>query len=238
MNARTATSPETLRRFLFNLLPAMKNIFLLITAIFLFRCNAVERKQQSAGQLPKPKTGTVHFDTVDLKETFGAGDTAITGHLSDRLQPIRENFKRINSITKWTSITTKELAESTEGGEAAFYSSNGTLEKIETKELGETYQQVTEYYLLNGSLSFVYRKLYKYNRPIYYDSAAMKENKDDQAFDIKKSEIIEGRSYFEEGKLIHQLNSRNDHSPPTDAYLPGEQKRMLADYGKLKAMAK
>lgn len=116
----------------------MKSIFLALTVIFLCGCNAAEEKQQQGvRQPPKPKTDAVHFDTVALKPTFGAGDTALTGRLSGRLKPIRENFRRINSIAKWTAVVTKELSESTEGGEATFYYSNGALEKIETKEFGE-----------------------------------------------------------------------------------------------------
>lgn len=121
------------------------------------------------------------------------------------LLPTRLQQKIMNlQQTHWTSINTEELSESTEGGVAKFFYLYGLLEKIVTRNFGETFQQLTEYYLLNGQLSFVFEKLHKYNRPLYYDTAAMKENNDIEEFDIDKSEIIEVRSYFINGKLFHQ----------------------------------
>ena len=107
-----------------------------------------------------------------------------------------------------------------------------------TRHFGETFQQLIEYYLLNGQLSFVFEKSFKYNRPIYYDSTSMKENKDNQAFDFEKSEIVEDRSYFEKGKLIHQMNNQDCGSPFADGYLMEEQKRIVSDFAKLKTMKK
>lgn len=48
--------------------------------------------------------------------------------------------------------------ESTEGGEAKYYYQKNKLEKIITRIFGESGQILTEYYLLNGQLSFVYEK--------------------------------------------------------------------------------
>lgn len=176
---------------------------------------------------------TVTTDTVKLKETFNEEDLPANDYLTDRLKPIRENFKRINSITNWTSIDTEELSESTEGGEAKFYYQNGQLEKIVTRHYGETFQLLTEYYLLNGQLSFVFEKRHKYNRPMYYNTTAMKENNDTEAFDFDKSEIIENRSYFDNGKLMHQISNQDCGSPFADDYLLEEQKRIKTDFDKL-----
>ena len=172
-------------------------------------------------------------DTVELKETFNQEDLPVNEYLTERLKPIRANFKRINSITNWTTIDKKDLWETTEGGEAKFYYSNGQLEKITTRHFGETFQQLTEYYLLKGQLSFVFEKSYKYNRPMYYDSTSMKENNDTEAFDFEKSEIIEDRSYFDNGKLLHQIDSQDCGSPFADNYLLEEQKRIKSDFEKL-----
>jgi len=129
--------------------------------------------------------------------------TYVDERLPDSLKPIRENFKRINSITNWSQTIKKDLWETTEGGEANYYYSKGALEKISAIHYGETFKEITEYYLLNGELSFVFFRFYRYNRPIYYDSAAMKENKDDQSFDINKSKIYEVRYYVKNRKLIY-----------------------------------
>ena len=61
----------------------------------------------------------------------------------------------------------------------------------------------------------------------------MKENNDKEAFDIKKSEIIEDRNYFEDGTLIHQLNSPNLDLSIKEGYLLQEQKRIKVDFEKL-----
>lgn len=181
----------------------------------------------------KSSIAKLNNDTVDLKETYNEEDVIVNQYLTKRLNPIRKNFKRINSIAYWTATNKKDLLESTEGGFATFYYSNGVLEKVVTKNFGETFQQLSEYYLLNGKLSFVFEKLYKYNRPMYYDSTAMKENKDNEAFDFERSEVIEDRSYFESGKLIHQLNNQDCGSPFADDYLLEQQKRIKTDFDKL-----
>jgi len=176
--------------------------------------------------------GNLAKDTI-LRETYNEDDIVVNEYLNDRLKSIRKNFRRINSITNWTSIIKKDLWETTEGGEANFYYSNGILEKIVTRHFGETFQQLSEYYLLNEQLSFVFEKAYKYNRPMYYDSTKMKANNDNEAFDFEKSEIIEDRSYFEKGKLIHQINNQDCGSPFADDYLLDEQKRIKTYFDQL-----
>jgi hypothetical protein len=213
------------------------NIFLTTASILLVCCNSAKQKDTDlVKQSVNTKGDTLHIDKAILKETFQQEDTAYNEFLTGRLKPIRENFKRINSIAKWTSTDKKELNESTEGGEATFYYSAGVLEKIVTRHFGETFQQLTEYYLLHGQLSFVFEKSFKYNRPLYFDSTSMKENNDNQAFDFEKSEIAEDRSYFEKGKLIHQVNNQDCGSPFANDYLLDEQKRIAVDFDKLKKM--
>ena len=126
-----------------------------------------------------------------------------------------------------------ELQVSTEGGEAVYYYQDGKLEKIITTAYGETYRLLSEYYLPDGKISFVYEKHLKYNRPFYYDSTAMKGNLDTETFDLKKSELIEVRSYFEKGKLLHQISNQDCGSPFADDFLLAEQKRILQDYNRL-----
>ncbi len=215
------------------------NILFAIIAILWLGCNSAQQNHTASTKQPAvSRQDTAYIDTTFLKEAFQQEDTAYNEYLSGRLKPIRENFKRINSISKWTSIDKKELDKSTEGGQATFYYSSRTLEKVVTRHFGETFQQLTEYYLLNGQLSFVFEKSYKYNRPIYYDSTSMKENSDNQAFDFDKSEIIEDRSYFDKGKLIHQVNNQDCGSPFANDYLLTEQKRIFADFDKLRPRKK
>ncbi|SIT09775.1 hypothetical protein SAMN05421786_105166 [Chryseobacterium ureilyticum] len=178
-------------------------------------------------------------DTVRIKESRNEEDIEPNEYLKDRLKPIQANFKRINSITKWTSIKKKSIeGESTEGGEATYYYKNKRLEKIMARHYGETGQVLIEYYLLNGNLSFVFEKDYKYNRPLFYDKKTMKENNDTEAFDFEKSVITETRNYFEKGSLIHIVNSQDCGAPFSGQYMEEEDKSMKDDFRRLLKLEK
>lgn len=172
-------------------------------------------------------------DVEQIKISENKIDNPINEYLTQQLIPIRENFKRINTTKGWTEIKQIDVWESTEGGFVNFYFQKKKLEKIITRHFGEKAQKLTEYYLLNGELSFVFEKLYKYNRPIYWDSKAKEENNDTEVFDFEKSEIIEDRSYFANGKLLHQISNQDCGSPFASDYLLVEQERLLTEFKRL-----
>ncbi|TDS50823.1 hypothetical protein C8P70_1496 [Myroides indicus] len=60
---------------------------------------------------------------------------------------------------------------------------------------------------------------------MYYDEMSMKENNDTEAFDFDKSKIMEDRSYFDNRKLIHQINNQDCGSSFSEDYLLNEQKK-------------
>ncbi len=214
------------------LVESVKILSLLI--IFSFAaCNATDEKAQPVkNELAKKIVDTLIEKNILLKESFNAVDSAAPTNEMEELQPVRENFKRINASRKWTSIIKKDLLETAEGGEATYYYSGNDLEKITLRNYGETFQQLAEYYLLNGQLSFVFERSYRYNRPIYYDSAAMKANDDAETFDFNASEIAEVRSYFNHEKIILQLTKNK--SPTAKQILLEEQKRIIKEYNQLK----
>lgn len=182
-------------------------------------------------------SGKVKIDTAKIKAASHEDDITANEYLKDRLKPIQTNFKRINSITKWSTIRKKDIeGESAEGGEATFYLKNNRLEKILARHYGEMGQILIEYYLLNGQLSFVFEKDYQYNRPLFYDVKVMKENNDTKAFDFKKSEITETRNYFEKGNLIHIVNSQDCGAPFSGDYMAEEEKRMTEDFRRLQKL--
>jgi len=119
------------------------------------------------------RSETIKPDTIALKETFQEDDIIVDEFPTKRLTPIQENFKRINSRSDWTSIDTKDLWESTEGGEAKYYYEDESLEKIVTRNYGEMGQTISEYYVFEGKLSFVFERSYTYNRPFYWDTLKM-----------------------------------------------------------------
>ena len=170
--------------------------------------------------------------TFPIKETFNRDDLPANDYLQAQLKPIRSNFKRINTIKHWTTIKEQNI-ETGEGLSVTFYYLDKQLEKIVTRQYGETFQQLNEYYLYKGQLSFVLERSYSYNRPIYYDSTVMKEQADTVAFDFNKSEIEEARNYFENDKLIHQLSNQDCGAPFATDYLLEEQKRIKANFDSL-----
>ncbi|MCT3733616.1 hypothetical protein HZQ80_05425 [Elizabethkingia anophelis] len=208
----------------------MKKIFFCYILVFLTVSNPLFSQNTKA---PQEKHIVHQYNTIQAKASFNKEDIPVNEYLTDKLKPIRDNFKRINSIEKWSVIKQQDLFESAEGGEAKYYYQKNKLEKIITRIFGESGQTLTEYYLLNGQLSFVYEKNYKYNRPLYYDTKAMKENNDTEAFDFDKSEITENRGYFVNGKLIHILNSEDCGAPFSSDYIAEEQKSILSEYNKL-----
>ncbi|MDV3574246.1 hypothetical protein CMU59_07905 [Elizabethkingia anophelis] len=208
----------------------MKKIFFCYILVFLTVSNPLFSQNTKA---PQEKHIVHQYNTIQAKASFNKEDIPVNEYLTDKLKPIRDNFKRINSIEKWSVIKQQDLFESAEGGEAKYYYQKNKLEKIITRIFGESGQTLTEYYLLNGQLSFVYEKNYKYNRPLYYDTKAMKENNDTEAFDFDKSEITENRGYFVNGKLIHILNSEDCGAPYSSDYIAEEQKSILSEYSKL-----
>ncbi len=208
----------------------MKKIFFCYILVFLTVSNPLFSQNTKA---PQEKHIVHQYNTIQAKASFNKENIPVNEYLTDKLKPIRDNFKRINSIEKWSVIKQQDLFESAEGGEAKYYYQKNKLEKIITRIFGESGQTLTEYYLLNGQLSFVYEKNYKYNRPLYYDTKAMKENNDTEAFDFDKSEITENRGYFVNGKLIHILNSEDCGAPFSSDYIAEEQKSILSEYSKL-----
>jgi len=207
---------------------------MILPTVFICSCGTDENKvTKTETELNSVSAAHRQPDTLNRNGKFKEENLTVNDDFTKRLFLIKANVKRINSITNWAIIDTEELWETSEGGEAKYYYHNGQLEKIITQHFGETFQQLTEYYLLDGQLSFVFEKSYKYNRPIYYDTTAMKENKDTEAYDFKKSAIVENRSYFEKGKLLQQLNNHNYSTPFTDNQLLKEHNRLKADFEQL-----
>lgn len=110
-------------------------------------------------------------------------------------------IRKIDATTEWKQVLSEELTGSTEGGEAKYYY-NDKLEKIESRQFGETYQQWDAYYFKDDTLSFVFERHFQYNRPVYYDRKASKQAGDSVVFDPAKSIITDQANFFRGGKLV------------------------------------
>lgn len=197
--------------------------------VFIILINLSFAYAQKSGDQASVFFNTKAQDTVKIGETLIDKDTTGTKSLKNRIKPIQANFKRINSMTTWASVKKIDIeGESAEGGEATFYYTDKGLQKVIAKHYGEIGQKLTEYYLLNGQLSFVFEKEYKYNRPLFYDAKAMKENNDTEAFDLKKSKIIMTRNYFENGNII-MITSTTGRGFNISADYPAEQEKGIKE---------
>lgn len=225
----------------------MKSIIIILTALSLAGCfDSQQKSANERGRLEllaeadedlrevneKMLADSIYVQKsqIDIKDS----SYILSGSFTEDLADIRKNVKRINSIQKWTSVLKQhDLLQSSEGVQASYYYSDERLEKIIIRQFGEMSQQLTEYYLLNEDLSFVYDKTYKYNRPIYWDSTAMIENNDSQIFDLEKSEIMERRSYFLGNELVQQLGSNLGSYTINKENLGEEQARIQSDFKNL-----
>jgi len=196
----------------------LKYLFIIIMMLMLVSCNSAFNSKLSAEN--------ASHDTIYLNDD-----------LKQRLEPVLENSKRINSIKKWSEIKSSNLMDTAEGGEAKLYYKNGKLEKITTHYLGETFQKITVYHLSSEKLSFVFDKFYQYNRPVFYDSIAMKSNNDTEFFDLKKAVITETRYYFLNDKLVHHTDSEDCGAPFDSEYLNELQKEIEDEFKRLKVIS-
>lgn len=211
------------------MLNKLSNTILLLSLITFTSCKTKIHNESGKADTISVKNYQSFKDTFKLTASVNLSDKPTDKYLTELLKPIRENFKKLNSIKSdnWSNIQIKKLDGTNESGEATYYYWNSNLSKIITKEYGETFQVLTEYYFLGKQLSFVFEKSYKYNRPIYQDTTAMKEMNDTETFEFDRSEINENRSYFDKRRLIYQLNNQDPGSSFTDTYLQEEQIRIL-----------
>ncbi len=156
-------------------------------------------------------------DTLQVSRNME--DIAANEYLNEELQPIRANFKRINSIVAFDKVIVDNYTSinAVDEGEVIFYYSKNELQKVTNHQYESTQQYLTEYYLLNGKLSFAFNKTLEYNAPYNSDQ-----------FDLSKSELIEDRYYFKDDVLLHQLNSQDCGAPFESEYLKAEGENVLS----------
>lgn len=219
----------------------MKTTLIILTLITLISCTNNEEKSVTQNDrlelIPEPDK--------DLREEYEQQQkdslTTETHHidaLEEKLRPIKENINRINEISEWTSIDEIDLEQSTEGGTATYYFKQDTLLKIVALHFGETGKAIQEFYVEDGQLSFVLETDYTYNRPIKWDSTAMKENNDTEVFDMDQSEIMEDASYFNNGVLIQHTNSQDRGAPFAADYLKHIEADLKSEFERLKELLK
>jgi hypothetical protein len=137
--------------------------------------------------------------------------------LYPQIKSIRLQCRKIDIKKVWKEVASFDLLDG-DSGTVLYYSKIG-LEKLVHTNFGETRKLITEYYLLDGQLSFVFEKFIIYNF-----NPAMKE------YDPKKSDIDETRDYFEKGNLFHKINNKDCRSLFASDYIVAEDKRIKEEF--------
>jgi len=172
-------------------------------------------------------------DTVLLQETLGEKDTTeIDENLLQKLQPIRENFESINSKNEWDSVVVKKMLIDDRNVRARLFYSEGEIEKIVIRHSVEDHQELTEFYLLNGELSFVYEKEYWYLQYYKLDEYDEKKQKKEK-YSIALESSNETKSYFENGILIYKWDKEDCCDPFPKFHLMNEEERITDIFNKI-----
>ena len=125
------------------------------------------------------------------------GTLSFAKSTSQTVEQIIKDHHATNNYKNYAVTTVDNDGKSSEGGVIEYYSKNGELKKIVTKYYGEGGKSITEYYVKNNNVYFVYSVDYHYNAPSYID----------KTFDKKKTEIKEKRYYFgSDGNLIRYID--------------------------------
>ena len=126
---------------------------------------------------------------------FGASN------IEGKITQIRKDFTNTNAVKNYVIKEVEDSEQSTDGGVVKYYFQNGVVKKIVAEYFGESGNNLTEYYIKNGKVYFIFDKTEKYNVPYYVDSKWYKEN------EIKNGEIFDKRkSKFFEGKFLYRLS--------------------------------
>ena len=92
---------------------------------------------------------------------FGASD------IEGKIAQIRKDFSSTNAVKNYVIKEVEDSDQSTD---------SGVVKKIVAEYFGESGNNLTEYYIKNGKVYFIFDKTEKYSVPYYVDSKWYKEN--------------------------------------------------------------
>ncbi len=124
---------------------------------------------------------------------------------------IRQEYQSIRAALPELTVRSVYFeGYSAEGGEAkAYRDAAGEIRFIRAEFYGESGKAFEEYYYKNGALIFVFRQTHKYNVPFYVTEEQAQEF-NIEAFDPKKTRILEDRHYFHDSKMIRWINDEGE----------------------------
>ena len=161
---------------------------------------------------------------------FGASN------IEGKIAQIRKDFASTNAVKNYVIKEVEDPEQSTDGGVVKYYLQNGIVKKIVVEHFGESWNSLTEYYVKNGKVYFIFDKAEKYNVPYYVDSKWYKENelKNGEVFDKRKSKFSEQRYYFDENEKLIRYIGENKKVVENGQKLKEIEKDILKEYYRIK----
>ena len=153
-------------------MPAFRNLVILVISILTcINCNAQESGTEKNGS-----SAPVGLDSIEAQIAI-----------------IRKQYNQINAdITKFRIVKEDLVGQSAEGGELIKFYEGESLRKAKLVFYGETGRAMVEYYFLDSSIIFSFKRTYYYEMAIY-----------DKDSTVRKVE--EERFYFNKRKLIRWI---------------------------------
>lgn len=157
-------------------------------------------------------------------------------NIEGKIAQIRKDFVSTNAMKNYVIKDVEDSEQSTDGGIVKYFSQNGIVKKIVVEHFGESWNSLTEYYIKNGKVYFIFDKTEKYNVPYYVDSKWYKENelKNGEVFDKRKSKFSEQRYYFDENEKLIRYIGENKKVVENEQKLKEIEKNMLKEYFRIK----
>ena len=161
---------------------------------------------------------------------FGASD------IEGKIAQIRKDFSSTNAVKNYVIKEDENSDQSADSGVVKYYFQDGVVKKIVAEYFGESGNNLTEYYIKNGKVYFIFDKTEKYNVPYYVDSKWYKENeiKNGEIFDKRKSKFFEKRYYFDENEKLIRYIDENKKIVENGKKLREIEKNMLKEYFRIK----
>ena len=161
---------------------------------------------------------------------FGASN------IEGKIAQIRKDFASTNAVKNYVIKEVEDLEQSTDSGVVKYYLQDGVVKKIVAEYFRESGNNLTEYYIKNGKVYFIFDKTEKYNVPYYVDSKWYKENeiKNGEVFDKRKSKFSEQRYYFDENEKLIRYIGENKKIVENGQKLKKIEKNVLNEYYRIK----
>ena len=157
-------------------------------------------------------------------------------NVESKIAQIRKDYESTNAVKNYIVKEIEDDEQSVEGGTIKYYFQNKIIKKIITEHYGETWKGLTEYYVKNGKVYFIFDRVERYNVPYYVNADWYRENDMEvrEVFDSKKSEIFEKRYYFDENMKLIRYTDENKKNIENVQKLKEIEKEILNEYFRIK----